>query len=419
MDNRKVIERGALVIKDGRISCVGSCSTSGVDKVIDAKGQTLMPGLIDMHAHHHRDYEGVLPKKNWESAIYLAYGVTTTLDNSMWSGHVFPQAELVESGSVLGPRTFSTGDPLYSGDGARQNEITSLEVARQNVARLQAWGAISVKQYAQPRREQRQWVTDAARDRGMRVTAEGGDLEYNLGMIMDGHTGWEHPLSYMPLYDDAARFFGLAKAVYSVTFLVGGPGPWNEEYFFQASDVWRDEKLRRFTPWRMLIPGTRRRMLRPETDYSFPLLARGVADVVAHGGYGAIGSHGQQHGLGSHWETWAAAAGMGNMGALEVATSHGAHFLGLDGELGSLTSGKVADVLVLSANPLDDIKNTTKITYVVKNGIVWNASTLDEVWPNARPYGDYPWVDPDALRTDDRPVTIFDKQDKQSGSSHP
>ena len=113
---------------------MGTCSTSGVDKVIDAKGQTLMPGLIDMHAHHHRDYEGVLPKKNWESAIYLAYGVTTTLDNSMWSGHVFPQAELVESGSVLGPRTFSTGDPLYSGDGARQNEITSLDIARQNVA---------------------------------------------------------------------------------------------------------------------------------------------------------------------------------------------------------------------------------------------------------------------------------------------
>ena len=122
---------------------MGTCSTSGVDKVIDAKGQTLMPGLIDMHAHHHRDYEGVLPKKNWESAIYLAYGVTTTLDNSMWSGHVFPQGELVESGRVLGPRTFSTGDPLYSGDGARQNEITSLEVARNRTWRACSRGARS------------------------------------------------------------------------------------------------------------------------------------------------------------------------------------------------------------------------------------------------------------------------------------
>ena len=112
--------------------------------------------------------------------------------------------------------------------------------------------------------------------------------------------------------------------------------------------MWSDEKLRRFTPWRMLIPGTRRRMLRPETDYSFPLLARGVGDIVAHGGYGAIGSHGQQHGLGSHWEMWAAAAGMGNMGALEVATSHGAHFLGLDARTRlAHRAASSADVLVL------------------------------------------------------------------------
>lgn len=404
MDERRVIDRGAIVVKDGRIACVGTCSTAGIDRVVDARGQTIMPGLIDMHAHHHRDHEGVLPKKNWESAIYLAYGVTTTMDNSMWSGHVFPQAELVESGEVLGPRQFSTGDPLYSGDGQRQNEITSYQAAEQNVARLQAWGAVTMKQYGQPRRDQRQWITDAARKRGLRVTAEGADLEYNLSMIMDGHTAWEHPLSYTPIYDDVARFFGLAKATYSVTFLVGGPGPWNEEYFFQQSDVWRDEKLRRFTPWRMLVPGTRRRMLRPVTDYSFPMLARGLGDIVARGGYGAIGSHGQQHGLGSHWETWAAASAMGPMGALEVATVHGARFLGLERELGSLAVGKLADLVVLTANPLDDIRNTTSLRYVVKNGTVWDASTLDQVWPVAKPYGDYPWVNPDALRTDDRPI---------------
>jgi hypothetical protein len=368
---------------------VGQCATEGTSRIIDAKGKTIMPGLIDMHAHHHRDHEGVLPKKNWESAIYMAYGVTTTLDNSMWSGHVFPQGELIEAGAVIGPRTFTTGDPLYSGDGARQNEITSYEVAEQNIARLQSWGAVTLKQYMQPRRDQRQWISDIARKRGLRVTAEGGDLEYNLGMIMDGHTGWEHPMPYMPLYADAAQFFGKAGATYSVTFLVGGAGPWNEEFFFQESEVWRDEKLRRFTPWRMLIPGTRRRMLRPVTDYSFPLLARGLRDIVAHGGYGAIGSHGQQHGLGSHWEIWAAAAGMENMDALAVATIHGARFLGLERELGSLAPGKLGDLVVLNSNPLDDIRNTADIEYVVKGGTVWEADTLDQVWPRHVPFGEY------------------------------
>ncbi|MCG8469628.1 MAG: amidohydrolase family protein, partial [Gemmatimonadetes bacterium] len=295
------------------------------------------------------------------------------------------------------------------GDGSRQNEITSLDVAHQNVARLASWGAISIKEYLQPGRDQRQWVTEAARERGLRVTAEGGSLIYNLGMIMDGHTGWEHPMSYVPLYEDAAKFLGMAEAVYSPTFMVGGPSAWNEEYFYQTYEVWKDEKLRRFTPWRMLIPSTRRRMLRPETDYSYPLLARGLGEIVEHGGWGAIGSHGQLHGLASHWEVWMTAAGMDELGALAVGTLHGAHFLGLEHELGSISEGKIADLLVLDSNPLDDIRNTADIDLVVKDGIVYEAETLDQVWPQAIPFGEYYWVDEDALQINDRPTDHWDR----------
>ncbi len=409
LDNRRVIERGTVVVKDGRISCVGECSTSGAT-VIDVRGKTVIPGWIDMHAHHHRENSGVVPPHNWETAIYLAYGVTTTLDNSVWSQNVFPTGEMVEAGLVLGPRIFSTGDPLYNGDGSRQNELTSAEVAEQNVNRLADWGAVSMKQYLQPRREQRQWVTESARKRGLMVTAEGDSLEYNLSMIVDGQTGFEHPMSYSPLYADAQKFFGMAKAVYSPTFLVGGAGPWNEEYFWQESDVWKDEKARRWLPWRQLIPNTRRRILRPVTDYSFPMIAQGLADIVAQGGYGAIGSHGQQHGIGSHWETWMAASAMGPMGALELASMHGAHFLGVEKDLGSITTGKLGDLMVLDADPLADIRNTAKIAYVMKAGRLWQASTMDEVWPAKKPFGEYYWVDADALRSDDRPVNYFDRQ---------
>jgi Tol biopolymer transport system component/imidazolonepropionase-like amidohydrolase len=410
LEDRRVIEKGTIVVRDGRIACVGNCATAGVSKVVDVKSKTIIPGLIDMHAHHHRDHEGVLPRQNWESAIYMAHGVTTTLDNSMWSHNVFPTAEMIEAGVTIGPRSFSTGDPLYSGDASRQNEITSYEVAEQNIARLQSWGAITVKQYMQPRRDQRQWVTDVARKRQMRVTAEGGDLEYDLSMIMDGHTGWEHPLSYAPLYSDAAKFFGLAKAVYSVTFLVGGSGPWNEEFFYQDSDVWKDERLRRWTPWRMLIPGTRRRMLRPATDYSYPMLAQGLADIISNGGYGAIGSHGQQHGLGSHWEVWAAASALGPMGALEVGSLHGAHFLGLGKHLGSISQGKLADIAVLDANPLENIRHTKEVRYVMKAGVLYDAMTLDEIWPVEKPFGTPYWNDANVLRTDSRGVDYWDQK---------
>ena len=409
VENDVVLENGTLVATDGRLACVGECDAANANRVFDASGRTIIPGLIDMHAHHHRDHLGVIPLRNWESAIYLAYGVTTTLDNSQWSANVFPAAELVESGRMIGPRVYSTGDPVYSGDGARQNEIGSYGLADQNVARLMSWGAVSIKEYLQPRRIQRQWVTEAARVRGLRVTAEGGDIEFNMGMIMDGHTGWEHPISHMPIYGDVAKFFGQAEAVYSPTFMVGGPGPWNEEYFYQEYEIWKDPKMRRWLPWRMLVPVTRRRMLRPETDYSFPLLARGMGDIIDEGGWGAIGAHGQLHGLGPHYEVWMVAAGTDEHTAIEVGTIHGAHFLGLEHELGSLAVGKLADFVVLNSNPLEDIRATADIDYVIKDGIVYNGDTLDELWPSDRRYGEPYWMDRDALISDDRPTDYWDR----------
>jgi Tol biopolymer transport system component len=400
----RVVERGTIVVEGARLRCIGDCPTDGVDRIVDVSGKTIIPGFVDMHAHHHREHRGVHPALDFEKAIYLAYGVTTNLDNSMWSENVFPAAELIEAGLMVGPRTFSTGDPLYRGDGARQNDLTSYEVTEQNIERLASWGAVAIKQYLQPRRDQRQWVSDVARKKGLMVTAEGSDLPYDLSMIMDGQTGWEHPLSYMPVYADATKFFGLAGATYSPTFIVGGPGPWNEEYFFQKSDVWRDEKQRDWLPWRQLIPHTRRRVLRPETDYSFPLIAQGLADIIKEGGFGAIGSHGQQHGLGPHWEVWMAASALGPMGALDVATRHGAHFLGAEEDLGTLEVGKLADLIVLDSNPLDDIENTLDMFYVMKGGVLYEADTLDEVWPVKRPFGKHYWVDPDSLQINDKPL---------------
>jgi hypothetical protein len=400
-----------MVVTDGRITCVGTCSTSGLSRVFDATGRTIIPGFIDMHAHHHRETREIFGRKNFETAVYLAYGITTNLDNSMWHRNVFTAAELIKAGQVEGPRTFSTGPPLYSGDSFRQNELTSLAVTEQNINRLESWGAVSLKQYMQPRRQQRQWVSEIARRKGLTVTAEGGDLEYNLGMIMDGHTGWEHPLGYLPLYSDVTKFLGAAEAVYSVTFGVG-MGPWNENYWWAESNVWEDEKLMRWMPWRTILPHARRRPLRPETDYSFPILAEAVKDVIEHGGHGAIGAHGQGHGIAPHWEVWMAASALGPMGALELASREGAYFLGMLDDLGTLETGKLADFMVLNSNPLDDIRNTTDIEYVVQGGVVRAAATLDEVWPLQRPYGVYPWIDEASLRSDDRPIDWWDRNEE-------
>lgn len=399
-----VIERGTLVVRGSRIACVGRCSTSGVDRVINASGKTLIPGWVDVHSHNYREHRGLIPQHNYEGAVFLAYGITTTMDPSLWSQNLFATAEMVDGGAIVGPRVFTTGDPLYAGDGPRQHDFTSYEATDRSIARLKDWGAVSLKQYLQPRREQRQWVTEVARKRGLMVTSENDDLEYTLGMAMDGHTGFEHPMSYLPLYSDATTFFGKAGVTYSATNMVGGAGPWNEEYWYGAEDTWKEEKLRRFMPWVQYIPQGRTRTLRPATDYSFPFIAQAIADVATAGGYGAIGAHGQRNGPGSHYEVWMLASAMTPLKALEVASLHGARFIGMERDLGTLEVGKLADLMVLNSNPLLNIRNTKDMMYVMKGGVLYDDDTLDEVWPTAKPYGRYPWVNTDALKSDDKPL---------------
>ncbi len=415
MDHRKVIENSTIVVKNGRISCVGAavaCATAGVEKVVSAKGKTIIPGWVDMHAHHYREWRGMRPKHDYEVGIYLAYGVTTTLDPSAWSQNVFPTAELIEAGEIIGPRTFSTGDNMSGGDGEHTNELNNRAQALAAVRRMADWGAVEIKQYAQPRRDQRQWVSDAAREVGINVTSEGGFFYEDLGMIMDGQTGWEHAFSEVPMYSDGAKFFGKAGATYSPTLVVAGPGAWSIEYWFQQSDVWKDPKQRSWFPWRMLIPQLRVRWLRPETDYAYPLHAQAMADIIANGGNGALGSHGEQHGIAPHWEVWMGASALGNMGALEVASLGGARFLGAEKDLGSLEVGKLADMMVLNTNPLDNIKNTLDIKYVMKGGTLYDAMTLDEIWPSVVPYGPHYWVNNDALQMNNKGTDTYDKPRK-------
>jgi hypothetical protein len=408
MDQRKVIANGTVVVKGSRISCVGSCSTAGVDRVINASGKTILPGFVDMHAHHYREWRGMRPKHDFEQAIYLAYGVTTTLDPSMYSVNMFPTAELIETGEMIGPRGFSTGDNITAGDAARANEINNPADALAMVKKMADWGAVSIKQYAQPRRDQRQWMAEAVRAVGLNETSEGGHFMEDLGFIMDGQTGWEHAFGEL-LYSDGAKFFGQAGATYSPTLVVSGPTGWNIEYWFGASDVWKDPKQRRWFPWRALVPQTRIRWLRPETDYNYPIVAQAVADVIAQGGHGAMGAHGEHHGIGPHWEVWMGATALGNMGALEMATMGSSRFLGADKDLGSIEVGKLADLMVLNANPLDNIRNTLDMKYVMKGGKLYDAMSLDEIWPKAVPFGPYYWVNDDELQQNTKRSDTFDK----------
>lgn len=382
-DEREVLEEATVVVTRDRITAVGppgSVSIPSGAKVIDARGKTIIPGIVDAHAHAHYASAGLIPNRFWSYDANLAYGVTTMHDPSATSWEVFTESEMVQAGELRGPRVFSTGNILYGAGGRDALPIQSLDEARAQLRRMKRLGAISIKSYMQPRREQRQWILQAAREESMLVVPEGGGkFEEDLGYVMDGHTGLEHALPITPIYDDVVRLFSRSRSGYTPTLLVAYGGLSGEHWFYQHFDVYEDEKLLRFTPRRLIdARAIRRTVMAPDWDWHHQQVAAGAKRIVDAGGSVQLGAHGQRQGLGAHWEIWAMTqGGMTPAQALKCATWNGAWYLGMDHAIGSVERGKLADFVVLDRNPLDDIHNTNSVRWTVKNGEVFDGDTLE------------------------------------------
>jgi imidazolonepropionase-like amidohydrolase/Tol biopolymer transport system component len=394
MNGDEVIDNGTVVITENRIAAVGVTGQVEIPagaKRMDVSGKTIMPGLIDVHAHMGYGVLDVNPQKEWQYYANLAYGVTTTHDPSASTQLVFSQAEMIEAGLMVGPRVFSTGFILYGAIIPDMAVINSYADALSHVRRLKSLGAFSVKSYMQPKREQRQWVIRAAAAEGMLVVPEGGgDFPANMGMLMDGHSGIEHALSVGQIYEDVIRMFSATRAGYTATLLVAYGGQEGENYFYQHDDVWKNEKLQSFFPPRQIDARSRRRMKSDEDDYNHMLVAEGLRKISDAGGLVNLGAHGQLQGLGAHWELWAiSSGGMEPHDALRAATINGAEYLGMDEHLGTIETGKLADLIVLDRNPLENIRNSESINMTISNGVIYDSGSMDEIWPTPRERGKF------------------------------
>jgi hypothetical protein len=233
-------------------------------------------------------------------------------------------------------------------------------------------------------RKQRQWVVKAARELGLMPTTEGGrDMKLDITHAVDGMHGNEHTLPVFPLYKDVVELFAKTKTAYTPTLLVNYGGIIAEEYFYTTTEVHDDRKLNRFYPHNVLDDMTRRRRVWARQDeFVFPMAAESAAKIQRAGGLVGVGGHGQLQGLGYHWEMWALAmGGMTPREVLRAATIDGAKIIGIDQDLGSIEAGKLADLVVLDRNPLQDIRNTNSVRYVMKNGELYEGDTLDQIWP--------------------------------------
>jgi imidazolonepropionase-like amidohydrolase len=247
MKGDEVIERGSILIEDNRIRAVGAgLEIPAAARRIDMAGKTIMPGLIDVHAHMGYNTLDINPEKQWPYYANLAFGVTTTHDPSASTQMVFSQSEMVKAGVMVGPRVFSTGYILYGAENTEKSVVNNYEDAKAHLARLKAVGAFSVKSYNQPRRNQRQQIIKAARELQMMVVPEGGStFFYNMTHILDGHTGIEHAVPVAPLYKDVVMLFAKSQTGYTPTLIVGYGGIWGENYWYQKTNVWENERPRR------------------------------------------------------------------------------------------------------------------------------------------------------------------------------
>jgi imidazolonepropionase-like amidohydrolase/Tol biopolymer transport system component len=388
MKGDEVIEKGTIVIDQNKIVAIGKDVQAPADaKVFDITGKTIMPGIVDVHAHLHASPDGISPQQDWNYFANLAYGVTTAHDPSANTEMVFSQSEMVKAGEMVGPRIYSTGTILYGADGDFKAVINSLDDARSNLRRLKAVGAFSVKSYNQPRREQRQQIIEAARELQMQVVPEGGSTFFtNMNMILDGHTGIEHNIPVWPVYKDVKALWNDSKSGYTPTLIVCYGTQFGENYWYDRTEVWKNDRLLNFTPQGIVDARSRRRTTSEYGDYGHIDVSRYVKQIADGGTKVNLGSHGQLQGLGAHWELWMLTqGGMTPMQAIRCATMNGASYLGMDREIGSLEPGKLADLIVMNQNPLDDIRYSDNIKYVMVNGRLYNAESMNEIGNREKP----------------------------------
>ncbi|MGZ8556741.1 MAG: amidohydrolase family protein [Chitinophagaceae bacterium] len=411
MKGNEVIDKGTIIVEENIIRAVGKTNEIQIPsgaKQIDCSDKTILPGFIDAHAHGDHFRSGITPQKHWAYYANLAYGVTTMHDPSANTELVFAQSELVKAGLQRGPRVFSTGTILYGADGNFKAVINSIDDARSALRRTKAFGAFSVKSYNQPRREQRQMIMQAARELNMEVVPEGGSFFYhNISMILDGHTTIEHNMPVAPLFNDVLQLWKNSATAYTPTLIVGYAGVSGEYYWYQHSNVWEKEKLLRFTPRSVIDTRSRHRTMLPEEEYDngHILVSKSLKKLMDEGVKVNMGAHGQLQGLGVHWEIWMMQqGGMSNHQALQTATINPAFSLGFDKWIGSLEAGKLADMIVLDKNPLDNIRNTESIRYTMLNGRLYDAETMNETgnynspgknfyWQQNKNADNFPWHD--------------------------
>ena len=386
MRGDEVIPNADVVIIDNRIAAIGPRGSVRIPMgatIMDVSGRYILPGFIDVHDHFAAIRRGVLELDDWEFKANLAYGVTAALDPSTLSIDMLAYEDLIDSGEVLGPRLYQTATAIFS-----FNRFRSLQDAQDVVSRyVDYYHTRNLKEYRTGNRRQREWLAMAAYDQHAMPTTEGAlDMKLDLTQMIDGFSGNEHALSAYPLYRDVIQLMVRSRVSYDTTLQISHGGPPAAEDFIARTHPHEDPKVRYLYPhFARDKLFTRVPWVDPQEEV-YPKVAAAEAQVARAGGLIAVGSHGNYPGIGYDWELLAlASGGLSPFEVLHAATLGSAETIGRESELGSLTPGKLADLIILDENPLAAIANTSSLREVMKNGRLYDAGTLAQLWPDKIP----------------------------------
>ncbi|MXZ43981.1 MAG: amidohydrolase family protein [Gammaproteobacteria bacterium] len=378
-DTNNRLENTTILIEGDRIKAIGAdVDIPPEAKIVDVSGTYIFPGYVDTHAHF-KMYRNVLDPDLWSLRANLAYGITTATDVQPSTVDVIDYGDLVDAGRMTGPRVLSTGPGVFS-----DHDFESQEHAKSVLQNyVENYGVKHVKAYIAGNRQQRHWLLQASAELKIMPTAEGAlDTKLDLTHVIDGFSGNEHSMPVLGMYKDVVELIAQSQIAYTPTLLVVYGGPRGENYFITEESPLLDEKLRNFTPHQLLDSKLRRSFWVHEEDHVFRLQAQQSQKIVQAGGKVGVGSHGQLQGLGFHWELWSfVEGGFSNYEALRAATRHGAEMLGIAEDIGTIEVGKLADLVVLESDPLENIRSSDNLVYVIKGGVVYDADSLEEILP--------------------------------------
>jgi len=392
-----------VTVDGDRIAAVTPSALAKAPKgrVIDGRGKYLMPGLMDVHIHLHG---GAGPQPDLAStkaaavqalASFLYSGVTTVYDAGNQADVILPLRADERAGRILSPRIFATGNLItYPGshgagmavtiqDFEKDKDKLDRQIAEQqpDVIKLtleeEGWGARPmIPLMPQPLLEQ---IIRYYNLHGIRSTIHISSELRSEEAIFAGADSLAHPVIQGPVSDSFVKLMAAKKVPFASTLTIGEnysrlaehPEYLDQPLYaasFSAADrqtlktkVRAEYQARMWTSWMKLMT---------------PVAEENIRKVHAAGGVVAMGTD-QSSGPASQRELeLLVAAGIKPFDVLTIATHNGAVLLGKADQLGSIEPGKLADLLLLNADPTKDIENVKRIALVMKGGQIVDESKL-------------------------------------------